>query len=152
MKIFKILFPKHYKELQISRDILKNKDSYIKELETQLSLKHNYLFEFDFSQVDDYAKPPHYLKGLSESGRKNYVGDLVSIYNNDKFHEVIKYCINLYGNKGMQSWAEDDIYKARYAILGIKTVMQEFENAYSEHERTKSGEEKFDPLELLPEN
>ena len=139
-KIFKFLFPEKKELIEYLTDTLEEK-----------IMNVDNLFEFDFSEVDDFGKPRHYLDGLSETERGNYIAELESIYNNKRFKEVINYCINLIGNKTIQVVEEKDMFKGRYMILGTKKVLEEFENAHAEFINNKKGDESFDDLATLPE-
>lgn len=94
-RIFNLLFPLKAKYIRYYENHIEE----VKKLKKKYEKKVNYDFEFDFSEVDDEANPPHFLKDLSDTERKNYVADLESIYSNKKFHDVAKYLINKYGNK-----------------------------------------------------
>lgn len=148
-KLFELLFPSKKKEIIE----LTHRVSYIElNLSALEQRPTDFGFQFEFNGVDDFGKPAHYLEGLSEEGRKYYVGSMESIYTDDKFQDVIKYCINLYGNKAIHVLPEEHMRDGRYAILGIKTILQEFENAHREFINNKKQNEEFDPLEILPEN
>jgi len=143
-KLFKFLFPKKVKIIEeLSYSII--------ELDADLEANKKFAFEFDFTEVDDFGKPPHYLEGLNDIERKNYIVDLESIYCNKTFMEVLNYCINLVGNKTLQVLDEKDMFKGRYMILGLKKLLEEFEEAHKEFENSKKGEEPFDRLGILPE-
>lgn len=146
-KLFRLLFPGKAKTIDtLLEDLLEYDMEVLKEKPTG-----QFAFQFDFTEVDEFGKPPHYLDGLTDEGRKHYLGNMESIYSDDRFHDVIKYCINLYGNKGMQVMPEEHMRDCRYAILGIKSVLEEFENAHTEFMNSKKQEEEFDPLAPLPE-
>jgi len=144
-KIFKFLFPEKAETIEmLEEDIM--------EVFSEMELaKTQFAFGFDFSEVDDFGKPKHYLDGLSETERGNYIAELESIYNNKRFKEVINYCINLIGNKTIQVVEEKDMFKGRYMILGTKKVLEEFENAHAEFINSKKSDESFDKLATLPE-
>ena len=149
-KIFKFLFPKKVKEIKLLEEEIHELNFEFFDLKEE---QKKFLFDFDFSEVDEDGKPPHYLKELSDVERKNYVAELESIYSNEKFIKVLNYCINLLGNKGMQVLPEDHMKDARYAILGIKTLIKEFENAHIEFiNNSKKKDEEFDNLAPLPDN
>lgn len=104
-----------------------------------------------FADVDDDGYPPHYLAGLSEQERKHYVADLESIYTNEKFQKVVSYVINVIGNHAIQKAEEGQMRNGRIGIIGIRTLMGEFLQAHQEYVDSRKPEEKFDPLETLPQ-
>ena len=148
-KLFKFLFPQKNKKI-------KRLEKELEELELDLmevisEPNGQFAFQFDFSEVDDFGKPKHYLEGLGEVERKNYIADLEGIYSNKKFMAVLNYCVNLIGNKTVQVLPESEMFKGRFMILGIKTLSEELEKAHNEYENDKKGDEKFDDLSILPE-
>ena len=146
--LFKLFFPAHMRgEIDSAEHIefLNKQIEYLEKLK-----KKNFLF--NFPKIDMLGDVPHYLDNLSAPEKENYVATLESMYSNPKFQDVIKYCINLHGNKAMQVAPDNEMYKYRYAILGIQKVLEEFENAHSMFvENNRKQDKDFDPLAVLPE-
>lgn len=151
-KIFKTLFPE--KAQQITD--LQSVGSRIEELERvereRPSMREELGLPFlDFSSADvDTSKPPHYLDGLDDASRKSYISHMETIYADKKFHEVINYVINLVANHSMFVSPEEKMRNGRMAIIGVRHVVEEFENAHKEFLESKNKDEDFDPLEITP--
>ncbi len=106
----------------------------------------------DFANVDnDEGKPPHYLEGLTDDQRKNFIASMETIYVDEKFQKVVSYVINLLGNHSIQKADEDKMRNGRLGIIGIRTLTAEFLKAHNEHVSAKKKDEGFDPLGILPE-
>lgn len=101
--------------------------------------------------ADAKGRPPLPYQDLEADGRKNYVAHLESIYQDDRFQEMYKYAINVFGNHALLSDKEDAINNGRIGIVVMKTFMTFFENAHSEFLDQKKSEEEFDEFETLPE-
>ncbi len=104
-----------------------------------------------FYDVDDDGKPPHYLAGLSDAERKDFIAKMESIYTDDKFQIVVAYVINVIGNFAMQKAEDDQMKNGKIGIIGIRTLMSEFIEAHQEHVDSKKPVEGFDPLAMMPE-
>lgn len=158
-KLFKLLFPKKYVEM---KDLKRITDENI-ERRMKEAIKSKFTVEdlvcqslglptgIDFSNVDNEGMPPHYFKGLSDEQRKLWIGDLETIYANDKFQTVVKYVINMIGNHGIQKAPDDKMRNSKIAIIGIRTLLTELKTAHEEFSATTPGEGGFDPLATMPE-
>ncbi len=105
----------------------------------------------NFSNVDKKGLPPHFLEGLNEDQRKNFMLDVAGMYSNDRFQTIFDYAINLVGNHAIHKEDIEQIKMGQLAILGIRTVKNEFEKLFNEYESSKKLPEQFDPLDILPE-
>jgi len=171
-KLFKILFPEKVLQIETLEDLIETQNETIlkvtdgvasirKELEdirdrepslADLMRDSLGLPMVDFSNVDENGMPPSYLDGLTDTERKNYVADLELIYNNKKFHEVVSYIINLFGNNSLRKATDENGRNGKIAIVAIDTLMRKFKEAHDEHvaNRKIAGDD-FDPLAVLPE-
>lgn len=104
-----------------------------------------------FHNVDEEGKPPHYLSGLNDDLRKQYIAELNAIYINEKFQEVLNYTINLLGNHSIQKATDENMRNGRIAIVGIRTLLKEFKDAHAEYVDSMKGKDDFDPMSPLPE-
>lgn len=105
----------------------------------------------DFANVDENGRPPHYLSGLTDAQRKDFIGHMESIYADEKFHKIVSYVINLIGNHAIQKAPEEQMRNGKIGIIGIRTLMAEFINAHQEFTDSKKPVEGFDPLAIMPE-
>lgn len=104
------------------------------------------------ANVDEEAKPPHYLAGLSEAERKDWISHLEYIFTDAKFQAVYNYTLNLIGNHMVHVVPDELIGNGRLGIVGLKTLLKEFENAHDEFvEVKKANGGNFDPLATMPE-
>lgn len=146
-KWFKWLFPKKAEEIELLEqevEILMSQDEHVCPVEPLLSM--------DFSNVNDEGKPPHYLAGLSDKERKNFIANMESIYSSEQFKTVINYVINLIANYSFQKEPDESkIRNGRYAVIGIRTLMSEFERVHSEFLDSKKKVDDFDPLSIMPD-
>lgn len=100
--------------------------------------------------IDADARPPHYLEGLTDEERKNYVAHLESIYADEKFQTVYAYSMNLIGNHMVHTVPDEQLGNGRVGIVSLKMLMKEFENAHDEFISSKKPAEEFDPMEIIP--
>lgn len=174
--LFKLLFPRKFKQLEILKVIshadqesavsLREENGKLRrELITEKKKNEEITLEevvqycmntlgipwIQFSEVDEDGKPPHYLEGLSESERKDFIAKLESIYTDDQFQTVISYVINLIGNFAIQKADDDQMKNGKIGIIGIRTLLSEFIEAHQEYVDSKKPVEGFDPLATLPE-
>lgn len=105
-----------------------------------------------FANVDETGKPPHFLEGLNEDQRKNFVADIAIMYKDEKFQQIFDYVINLLGNHAIQKADVNEMKNGQMAIVGIRTLRNEFNKLYNEYEASRKPPEEFDPLEVLPNN
>ncbi len=156
-KLFKFLFPDKYNRLKSFEDTIYSDypiyklQEEVKRLNKMINEK-NIVEPINFAEVDDTAKPKHFLADLTPEKRKNAIARLETIYQDDWFIKAKNYAINVLGNYSFQ--VEPDVNKmqqGRFAVIGIKTLMKEFENAHTEFIDSRKKDEEFDPLALLPE-
>lgn len=159
-KLFKFLFKKQYEELNAYRNIpltdakifplqleIKKLNGIIEDLKKRQPL----IDPIDFANVDEFAKPPHFLANLTPEHRKNAIIRLETIYQDDWFIAAKNYVINVLGNYSFQVEPDENkMRNGRYAAIGVKTLMKEFEDAHSEFLASKKVEDEFDPLDILP--
>lgn len=109
-------------------------------------------FPIDFSEADkDTCMPPHFLAGLDEDERKAFIGDMESIYSNDKFQKVVRYMINVFGMTALYKESEQDRKNGQIAILAFRSFMKRFEEMHREFLQSKKNpDEEFDDQEILP--
>jgi hypothetical protein len=137
-KIFKLFFKKEKAELEFYID-------YIKQIKAEWKLP-----DINYADTDDDGNPPHFLDNLSDTDRKNYIASLSSLYVDPKFKVVVDYTINKIANKSMHVVDEDNMRNGRYAIIGIRTLMNELKSLHHEFLNTsKRDKEDFDPFEIL---
>lgn len=147
--------------LKSYQDAIAQKDSIIidlsKQIKPQLSfedmMREAINIPINFYDVDEDGNPqPHYLNSLSEEARKVYVANLETIYTDEKFQNVVSYVISLIGNTSMQTVPEENMRNGRYAIIGIRMLMNEFKKAHNEHiANSKVESEEFDKNSVIPE-
>lgn len=106
-------------------------------------MKYLGLPPINFNNVDEDGKPPSYMPEDPEE-RKNFVADLEVIYQNQRLKKVFEYIINLLGNHSFQVAEEGNMRNGRYAMLGVKALWSELENAHLEH---KANTEKKEPID-----
>ena len=156
-KLFKILFPGKFELLEAYE---KDFNVRVAELEKKAKERPSMadlmrdsigLPMIDFSNVNEYGRPPSYMSGLGEVERKNYIASLVAIYRDPKFQAVYNYVNNVLGNHTVQVFDDDKMKTGRYAIIGVKAFMKEFEKAISEHTTGVKSDEEWDPLAPIPE-
>lgn len=147
-KLFKLLFPSKFEEIKL----LEEDNEYLFEsIEILKEEPKETFIPLDFSNVDDNGKPPHFLSDLNDDARKQFIASMESIYSDEKFNKVINYVINVWGNHSFQVEPDETkMRNGRFAVLGIRTLMKEFEKMHSEYIGSKNKEEEFDPLEILP--
>lgn len=149
-KLFKLLFPSKYEEIEFlieDNEYLMDSIEILKEEEPR-----GFLEPLDFFNVDGNAKPPHFLKDLNEDARKQFIATMEGMYSDEKFQKVISYVINVLGNHSFQVEPDETkMRNGRFAVLGIRTLMKEFEKMHSEYVGSKKKVEEFDHLEILPE-
>lgn len=147
-KLFKILFPKKVEEMKLLRAEIEFLNS-IEDYEEHSPVDG--LPDLDFANVDEDGKPPHYLKGLKDVERKNFIANLEGIYSDEKFQTVFNYVINVIANYSFQKEPDESKMKhGRYAVIGLRTLMKQLEEAHNEHMSDKKKSEEFDPLDILP--
>lgn len=171
-KLFKFLYPKRFQEI---KSLQKEKSVLEEELKLtrkdvmnlfektqephEITLADFMRFSFeqlgipslDFSNIDEEGKPSHYLAGLSDIERKNFIASMESMYADDKFQKIVSYVINLIGNHAIQKADDEQMKNGKIGIIGIRTLMAEFINAHQEYVDSKKPVEGFDPLATLPE-
>lgn len=157
-KLFRFLFPNKYGQLSRLKadfDLVKEEAKTVREalndrptisdlMRDSLGLPMIY-----FDDVDEEGKPPHYLKDLTKEEREHWVADLTSIKENEHFQTVVSYVINLFGNHSLQVAEEENMKNGRYAIVGMRTFLKEFEEAENEHLSNKKQKEEFNKHEVL---
>lgn len=143
-----MMFNKKYK------NTIKELEHTIKELKSRSPTEQELMAYFgipiiDFYDVDDEAKPPHYLADLSDEARKNFIADMESMYVNEKFQNVVAYIINVLGNHSFQKASEENMKNGRYAAIGVRTLMAEFIKAHNEFTESKKIPDEFDEHEVI---
>ncbi len=147
-KLFKFFFPRKAGYIKV----LEKENSFLEALLEEKKPKVDLLAPLDFAHVDESAKPPHPLVGLDDAGRKNALARLESIYSDDWYVKFRDYAINVWGNNSFQVEPDESkMYRGRYAVIGIRSLDDEFKNAHNEFVDSRKRAEDFDPLETLPE-
>ncbi len=109
--------------------------------------------EIDFSSADkDKCLPPHYLEGLTDEERKNFIFDMELIYSNEKFQKVVKYMINVFSLGMVYKKEERDRQNCQAAVVGFRTFLNKFDDIHREFLESKKNpdDEEFDDQEILP--
>ncbi len=146
-KLFKLLFPRKFNYI----NILEKKNDFL-EVINEHKPQTRPLIDLDFSNVDDSAKPPHFLKEMTEDARKNFIADMETIFTDERFQIVVSYVINMLANHSFQVEPDENkMRNGRYAVIGIRTLMKELENMHNEFQDLKKKPDDFDPLETIPE-
>ena len=108
------------------------------------------LIMMDFVDVDESGLPPHYLKDLTVDERKNFVADMERFYYDERFNKVINYVINVLANYSFQKEPDEmKMRNGRYAVIGVRTLMKQFEEMHSEYLDSKKKEDDFDEFAVL---
>ncbi len=165
-KLFKLLFPEKEKLLRVKENAIENYLDEINCLNDEIDKLEVYsptvadLMKFcteslgipfiDFANIDEDGKPPHYLSGLTDAARKDFIARMESIYTDDKFQIVVSYVINLLGNHAIQKADDDKMRNGKIGIIGIRTLIGEFLQAHREYADSRKPVEGFDPLEVMP--
>lgn len=173
-KLFKFLFPKFYKQYidrkdridilgeMVQTETRRNEGLQLRVRRSDEKPTFDKMFAailmelglpngLDFADVDEDGKPPHYMHGLSDEGRKNYIARLESIYSDTHFNDVLKYVINVIGNHSIQKAPEDKMKNGKIGIIGIRTLLSEFAKAHDEYLQSRKDDVTFDPLATMPE-
>lgn len=160
-KLFKWLFPQKAHELKFVNELKEEDEIHygmeIAALKEELKYLKNskkvmpIITPFNFADVDETAKPPHPLKGLDESARKNALARLEAIFSDDWFILYSNYVINVLANHSFQVEPDETkMRNGRYAVIGVRTLIKEFEEAHNEFMDAKKGPDEFDPLDIMP--
>jgi len=143
-KLFKWLFPKKANEMELLEQEVEILMSHVCPIEPLLPM--------DFSNVNDEGKPPHYLAGLTDKARKNFISNMESIYSSEQFKTVINYVINVIANHSFQKEPDESkMRNGRYGVVAIRMLMAEFERVHSEFLDSRKKVDDFDPLSIMPD-
>lgn len=95
----------------------------------------------DFDNVDEEGYPNHFLHGLSEAERRSAISRLNEFYTDPWFSKLTAYLKNLYGNYAVRKATTDNVKLGRFAIVGIRKLEQELENAHVEFSERRKVED-----------
>lgn len=106
----------------------------------------------DFASAsNDECLPPHFLEGLSEEERKNFIVDMETVYSNDRFQTVVRYMINLFATNAIYKADKDEMKNGQIAVVALRTLLKKFNDMHKEFLSYKKSDEGFDDQEILPE-
>lgn len=108
--------------------------------------------QVDFSAAStDTCLPPYYLEGLDEDERKNFIIDMESIHENERYQKVVRYLINLFAMNAIYRSDEQERKNGQVAVVAFRTLLKEFDKMHKEFLGYKKVDEDFDPLATMPE-
>lgn len=108
--------------------------------------------QIDFSAAsNDKCLPPHYLEGLSEDERENFVVAMETIYSDEKFQKVLKYMINLFATNAIYKYDKEEMRAGQIAVIAFRTLVRELDKMHSEFLGYKKVDEPFDEHAIMPE-
>jgi len=149
------------KELEIK---LSNSANLIKELQSRLSnvnsnkeenmmitMIESFGLPIDFSEADSKGLPTHYLSGLDEKARHNFLGDMETIYQNSNFNNVIRYMLNRFATQCVLIEDSQKMKNNQIAVVAFRMFLNELKKMHKEFIGGNSQDEDFDDLEALPE-
>lgn len=130
---------------------LTNKDSSNHSRMAEL-MRESLGLQVDFAAASmDKCLPPHYLEGLEEAERKNFITDMETIYSDEKFQKVVKYLINLFATNAIYKEDPKQRDNGQVAVIAFRTLLKEFDKMHIEFANyKKSDEDDFDPLAVMP--
>lgn len=109
--------------------------------------------QIDFSSASaDKCQPVHFLEGLSEIERKDFISSMESIHNDDKFQKVVRFMINIFAMNMVYRQEETERIRNQGAVVAFRTFLKELDKMHTEFVDYKKKEsDDFDPLATLPE-
>lgn len=106
----------------------------------------------DFSAASqDKCLPSHFLEGLEEDERKNFITDMESVWSNERFQHVVRYMINLFATNAVYKADPDQMKNGQIAVVAFRTFLKEFDKMHIEFEGYKKVDEEFDDQAILAE-
>lgn len=105
----------------------------------------------DFSAANDKCLPLHFLDGMQDAERHNFVNHMETIYNDDKFQKVVKYMINLFATNAIYKYDREEMKNGQIAVVAFRTFLNQLEKMHLEFTSYKSKDEEFDEQGILPE-
>lgn len=105
----------------------------------------------DFSTADENGKPPHYLSGLNEDERRQFIIDAKSVFDNKAYQEVVKYMINVFAFHTQYHEDKDQMKNGQVATVAFAAFRKQFDDMDKEFLLLNEKKEEFDPLDPLPE-
>lgn len=106
----------------------------------------------DFSAASaDNCMPKHFLAGLDEDAKKNFVIHMETIHSDQRFQAIMRYMINLFATNAIYKADPEQMKNGRVAAVAFRTLLDEFDRMHAQFLEYQKVDDRFDPLEVLAE-